>query len=179
MNINLKHNEIIVREMHPDSSLLLLWIFTKCLAVTFSIFWIFFMVTVFSTSMSGGAMSGTELLMKSVENLALFVIIAYGVVIMYHHYLRKTYVYYITNQRCVFQGGIIKKIRRSVSYDKITDVEISQNIVERLLGIARINIHTASMGNHKSEISFVGLKDAEIPLTDINSNMESGGDGGN
>jgi len=35
------------------------------------------------------------------------------------------------------------------------------------------------MGTHKSEISFVGLKDAETPLTDINSNMESGGYGGN
>tara|TARA_B100000929_G_C15494267_1_gene415495 strand:- start:858 stop:2216 length:1359 start_codon:yes stop_codon:yes gene_type:complete len=111
---------------------------------------------------------------KFSEGVLIFVIIAFGIVIMYHHALRKTYVYYITNQRCVFQGGIIKKIRRSIPYNKITDVEISQNIAERLLGITSINIHTASMGTHKSEISFVGLKDAETPLTDINNNMESG-----
>ena len=178
MNINLKNNEIIIREMHPDSSLLLLWIFTKCLAVTLFSFWIIFFFIFFSVSMSGGVM-GMESFMKFSDDLALFVIIAFGIVIMYHHYLRKTYVYYITNHRCVFQGGIIKRIRRSVSYDKITDVEISQNILERFLGIGRINVHTASMGTQKSEISFVGLKDAEAPLTDINSNMESGGDGGN
>ena len=178
MNINLKNNEIIIREMHPDSSLLLLWIFTKCLAVTLFSFWIIFFFIFFSVSMSGGVM-GMESFMKFSDDLALFVIIAFGIVIMYHHYLRKTYVYYITNQRCVFQGGIIKKIRRSIPYNKITDVEISQNIAEGLLGIASINIHTASMGTHKSEISFVGLKDAETPLTDINSNMESGGYGGN
>ena len=116
-------------------------------------------------------------LTKLSASVIFFVIITFVIVIMYHHYLRKTFVYYITNKRCVFQGGIIKKIRRSIPYNKITDIEISQNLAERLLGITRINIHTASMGTNKSEISFFALKDAETPFTYINSNLESGGDG--
>ena len=98
-----------------------------------------------------------------------------GLVLVYCRYLRRTYVYYITNQRCVFHGGIIRRVERSVHYHKVTDVEMSQNIIERILGISTLNIFTpgtSSRGSdssfQKAEISFVGLKDNESPADTIN-----------
>ena len=83
-------------------------------------------------------------------------------------FLRKTYVYYITDKRCVFEGGILRRISHSVTYDKITDVEVSQDIIERALGIATLKIQTAGLGGKdKSELEFVGLTDAESPAAEV------------
>ena len=94
---------------------------------------------------------------------------------IYCEFLRRTYVYYITNQRCVFHGGIIRRIERSVHYHKVTDVEMSQHIIERILGISTLNIFTPGTSSRagdssfqKAEISFVGLKDNESPAETIN-----------
>jgi len=97
---------------------------------------------------------------------------------IYCEFLRRTYVYYITNQRCVFHGGIIRRIERSVHYHKVTDVEMSQHIIERILGISTLNIFTPGTSSRvgesslqKAEISFVGLKDNESPAETINGNL--------
>ena len=96
--------------------------------------------------------------------------------LIYCSYLRRTYVYYVTNQRCIFHGGILRRIERSVPYHKITDVEMSQNFIERMLGISSLKIFTpgtgsmmaSPFGGQRAEIAFVGLKDNETPATTIN-----------
>ncbi len=60
-------------------------------------------------------------------------------------------------------------------YHKITDVERSQNIIERILDISTLNIfppgtssRSTDSSAQKAEISFVGLKDNESPADSIN-----------
>ncbi len=69
----------------------------------------------------------------------------------------------------------MRRVERSVHYHKVTDVEMSQNIFERILGISTLNIFTPGTssggGNssfQKAEISFIGLKDNEGPANTIN-----------
>lgn len=96
--------------------------------------------------------------------------------LIYCRVLRKTYVYYVTDQRCVFHGGILRRIERSVPYHKVTDVEMSQNIVERILDISTLKVftpgtssmQTSLFGGQRAEISFDGLKDNETPASTIN-----------
>ncbi len=115
--------------------------------------------------------------------LLIIIIIAFaamGVIFgfIYCSYLRSTYKYYITNNRCVFCGGIIRRVKRSVPYHKITDVEMSQNIIERMIGISTLNIFTPGTGSirgtggQKAEISFVGLKDNETPAVTISKHLK-------
>nr|MBC8379078.1 PH domain-containing protein [Planctomycetota bacterium] len=95
---------------------------------------------------------------------------------IYCYFLKRTYVYTITNRRCDFSGGILRHVRHSVPYHKITDVEMSQNIIERMLGISSLGIYTPGTGSMNSggsgrrpEIAYVGLKDNETPAEMINS----------
>lgn len=98
-----------------------------------------------------------------------FLIVVSALIIqIYLHFLRKTYRYIITNRRCIFVGGILKRIERTVPYKKITDIQRSQNIIERMLGIWNVQIFTpgtASMqigqAKARAELNFDGLINSE------------------
>lgn len=98
---------------------------------------------------------------------------------IYLIYLKKTYHYIITDRRCIFIGGILKRVERSVPYKKITDIQRSQNILERILGIWNVQIFTpgtASMqiGNAKAkaELNFDGLVNSEELYETINRHAQ-------
>lgn len=176
--MKLQEGENIIHELRPESKILGIWIFTKCLPAAFIgaflSFWCFgffggmFCVVAQSKSACPIVMGGITALIAAPS---LFIL-----ALIYCSYLRRTYVYYVTNQRCVFHGGILRRIERSVPYHKITDVEMSQNIIERMLGISSLKIFTpgtgsmmaSPFGGQRAEISFVGLKDNETPATAIN-----------
>ena len=172
--MRVQDGEEILHELKPEKNILWFWFFSKPLpagliggAMGFGLMG--FLGIVFSISEDSdfsftGGIIGAAVLGVTFLMLAL----------IYCVFLRRSYVYYVTNQRCVFHGGIIRRVERSVHYHKVTDVEMSQNIIERILGISTLNIFTpgtSSTGNsslQKAEISFVGLKDNESPADTIN-----------
>lgn len=176
--MKLQEGENIIHELQPESKVLGIWIFTKCLPAAFISaflsFWCFgffggmFCAATQSKSAWPIAAGG---IMALIAAPTLFIL-----ALIYCSYLRRTYVYYVTNQRCVFHGGILRRIERSIPYHKITDVEMSQNIIERIIGISSLKIFTpgtgsmvaSPFGGQRAEITFVGLKDNETPATTIN-----------
>ena len=99
---------------------------------------------------------------------------------IYLIFLRKTYRYIITNRRCIFVGGILKRIERTVPYKKITDIQRSQNIIERILGIWNVQIFTpgtASMqvgqAKAKAELNYDGILNSEELYEAINKHIQS------
>lgn len=62
---------------------------------------------------------------------------------------------------------------RAVPHHKVTDLEMGQNIFERMLNISTLSIFTpgtASMqqgGLQRAEIRFIGLKDSASPFSAI------------
>lgn len=101
---------------------------------------------------------------------------------IYFIYLRKTYRYIITNRRCIFAGGILKRIERSVPYKKITDIQRSQNLLERILGIWNVQIYTpgtASMqigqAKGKAELNYDGLLNSEELYETIHKHTQLNG----
>ncbi len=161
--------EQVIHEMRPRGTLLVVWFFAKALPIGFLGMapYAWFDVPA-SRSFGPPVPSATTLAITATCVIA---------VLVYCVYLRRTYVYYVTNQRCVFHGGILRRVERSVPYHKITDVEMSQNIVERILGMSRLNIFTPGTassygsypgGGQRAEISFVALRDSETPAHTIN-----------
>ena len=69
-----------------------------------------------------------------------------------------------------FQGGILRFADRSVQYDRITNVEKSQNFFERIIGIESIWVHTAGFSGRqgRAEVVFEGLKNADQLLSEFN-----------
>ncbi|KPK86255.1 MAG: hypothetical protein AMJ81_01695 [Phycisphaerae bacterium SM23_33] len=178
--MKLQEGETILHEARPERAVLWLWLFTKCLLSG----------AIGSFFAAGGAMS---VLIITVDvggwkQVPFFLIIpaaaAFGAAVflsaglIYCAYLRRTYVYYITSQRCVFHGGILRRVERSVPYHKITDVEMSQNIFERVLGISTLRIFTPGTASvspqapwQQAEITFVGLKDSDTPADIVNDQL--------
>ncbi len=101
------------------------------------------------------------------------------VIQVYFVYLRKTYRYVITNKRCIFIGGIIKRVERTVPYKKITDIQRSQNIVERMLGIWNVQVFTPGTASiqvgqtkARAELNFDGLVNSEELYEKINKHTQ-------
>lgn len=87
---------------------------------------------------------------------------------IYLYFLRKTYRYIITDRRCIFVGGILKRVERTVPHKKITDIQRSQNIIERLLKIWNVQVFTpgtasVQIGQTKAraELNYDGLINSE------------------
>ena len=179
--MKLQDGEKIILENGPEKAILGIWFFTKCIMYTvfssFMTFWVFgffggiFAVVTETKDFNPMALGGGFTL--------LVVVIIFPLSFFYISILRKTFHYIITNRRCIFQGGIIKRVERSIPFHKITDVERSENIFERFLGISRVKVFTpgtASMafnafGRQASEITYEGLSDAEEMGEIINDNI--------
>ena len=114
---------------------------------------------------------------------ALFIVgLSVALIQTYLIYLRRTYRYIITNKRCIFVGGILKRIERTVPYKKITDIQRTQNIIERLLGIWNVQVFTpgtASMqigqAKARAELNYDGLKNSEELYEAINKHTQING----
>ncbi len=100
-------DEKVIHELKPDSKVLGLWFFTKCIPATlisaFLSFWFFgffggmFCAATKSNSAWPLATGGITAIIIAPAILILSII--------YCKYLQKTHTYYITNQRCIFKGG--------------------------------------------------------------------------
>ncbi len=166
--MRLQKGETLIQELRPEPAVLVVWLLDKCLIPAMVV---------------GGFCAPIAVLLAGVVSAATFIagfiagtVAGLLLALFYHAALRETYAYYITDRRCVFQGGILRRVERSVPYHKITDVERSQRLVERALGLSTLNIFTpgtssmrgSSRSVQQAEVSFVGLKDSETPAHTIN-----------
>jgi putative membrane protein len=78
-----------------------------------------------------------------------------------YHTLR----YVFDDQGISMSWGIIFRREISLTYARIQDIHLSSNIVERWLGLARVQVQTAS-GSAEAEMTIEGLKDFE-PIRDF------------
>lgn len=73
-----------------------------------------------------------------------------------YHTLR----YEIDDEGVSMRWGILFRREVSLTYSRIQDIHLSSNFIERWLGLARIQIQTAS-GSAGAEMTIEGLKDFE------------------
>lgn len=203
--MRLDNGETIELDIKPDEKILAVWFFTKTitysLATMFFVFMaLFFINTINLTSEDfkenkGEVIQGESSIEtveepneKEIEHLffvdywpwALGLVVLVSMLIqLYLVYLRLSYRYIVTNRRVIFIGGILKRIERTVPYKKITDIQRSQNILERMLGIWNVQVFTpgtasVQMGQAKAkaELNFDGLLNSEDVYEAINRNAQ-------
>ncbi|MBW9267764.1 MAG: PH domain-containing protein [Candidatus Thiodiazotropha sp. (ex. Lucinisca nassula)] len=171
-------DEKVIHHLQPENRLIIMWAFTKCLTQGFSVGFFFFMLFYFNWifSMSGKDIKALPEYGDLIVFSIIFAIFAFVLSYIYHRYLIKTINYYITNKRCIYVGGLLKKVEHSVSYNKITDVERSRNIVEQILSISTINLFTSGTTSMRvpmrsqpmPELSYIGLVNSEDVAETIN-----------
>ena len=113
--MKLQEGESIIHELRPKPKVLWIWIFTKCFPFVFiGAFFIFWFFSVFE----GIFLTATH--SESFWPIIIAVMVTFIIVpvffivsLIYCRFLRRIYVYYITNQRCIFRGGILRIVERS------------------------------------------------------------------
>ncbi|MFP2926992.1 PH domain-containing protein [Pyxidicoccus sp. 3LG] len=78
--------------------------------------------------------------------------------------------YALDEEGLTARWGILFRREISLTYARIQDIHLSSNVVERWLGLARIQIQTAS-GNAQAEITIEGVQDFEAMRDFLYSKM--------
>ena len=177
--IAFEHSEKILFQGKPKKSILFIWIFSRVLLWTFIISIVgsflimpgLVIIAAISYKTNSFAQLGSSILVV-IASLFWWLFL-FGSIFLYQVYLLKSYEYYITNRRVIFKGGLIRKSLTSVPFNKITNTEISQNLIEQFLGIYSFHIQTAGLGGVKvPEIIFVGLENASVPEKVLNDCLQ-------
>ena len=67
--------------------------------------------------------------------------------------------YELTDHKLIVKDGVYLKKEHTIPLDKITDLKISQGILERRFGMWRINVQTAGAGAPVAEATIYALKE--------------------
>lgn len=90
---------------------------------------------------------------------------AFWVKLLYSYVRFRTLVYEVDEEGITMRWGILFRREVSLTYARIQDIHLTSNVVERWLGLARIQVQTAS-GSAKAEMTIEGLQFFE-PLRDF------------
>ena len=83
--------------------------------------------------------------------------------------------YELDEEGITVRWGILFRREVSLTYARIQDIHLSSNVLERWLGLAKIQVQTAS-GSSKAEITIEGLQDFEAMRDFLYSKMRGARD---
>lgn len=92
---------------------------------------------------------------------------------MYFRY--RTLRYDIDEEGITMRWGILFRREVSLTYARIQDIQLSSNVVERRLGLARIQLQTAS-GSASAEMTIEGMHDVEAMRDFLYARMRGAAD---
>lgn len=67
--------------------------------------------------------------------------------------------YMITDRRIMIRRGILSRRERSTHIDRVQNVNTSQTLMQRLLGVGTLDFDTAGTDQEESDFQFVGIED--------------------
>lgn len=110
-------------------------------------------LVVSGSSLLGGAVG--QLVGVAVVGLAVVALLAYEVA----HWQR--YEYAVTADTFDIRSGVFRRRNREIPVDRIQNVDISRNVVQRLLGIAAVDLETAGGGATEAAVRYVAFGEAK------------------
>ncbi|WP_415381979.1 PH domain-containing protein [Halosimplex sp. TS25] len=75
--------------------------------------------------------------------------------------------YELTSDTFDIRSGVFSRRKREIPLRRIQNVDISQNVVQRLLGIAEVGLETAGGGQTEAQLRYVGDEEAERLQSEI------------
>lgn len=146
-------DEDILYESNPSKKLVLGYIVLD-----------FLRILLFSFFVAYALSASHDLLDVFLKNFIPFALTILFVRSIYDYFLIRTYRYRITKKGVSFAGGLLIKRQTFVPITKITDVNITQNALDQILLIKKIEFQTAGTGGKgKTEIIFEGIINEEKP----------------
>ncbi len=84
--------------------------------------------------------------------IALFVVVA---IVAYLKFINFTFFIDDENDEFIIQDGIINKTKTTIQLDKIQQVNISQSLIQRLIGVYALDVDTAGSDNKEGNIKAI------------------------
>ena len=81
---------------------------------------------------------------------AIFLLVIFPISWFYHfYYLKISNQYFFTNRRIIIKKGWLSYRTSTIHYNRITDATVSQDIIDRIIGIGTVSISTAGQEGYK------------------------------
>jgi putative membrane protein len=81
--------------------------------------------------------------------------------------------YEVDAEGITMRWGVLFRREVSLTYARIQDIHLSSNVVERWLGLARVQLQTAS-GSASAEMTIEGIRDVDAMRDFLYSRMRGG-----
>jgi putative membrane protein len=114
-----------------------------------------FLFSVFASS--GGAMGGGG---TSIGGFLFFLIAGLVAVGGWHAAYVSRYEYRVTADTFDIQSGVLSRREREIPFDRIQNVDIAQNVVQRALGISEVRLETAGGTDTEASLKYVSNQEA-------------------
>lgn len=86
-----------------------------------------------------------------------FALISFPLIVLNYYY----FTFYIDPDYIFIQKGVFSRTQRKIPIERIQNVEIKQNFLQQILGIAKVSIETAGAAETEGSLEFASLKNAE------------------
>lgn len=98
---------------------------------------------------------------EDVINIILTIVI--GVVLLPAILLRHWFFQYaLTSSHLMIEYGVFSRTTRNIPFERIQNVEVHQNPLHKLLGIAKLTVETAGSAGPEGQLEYIALQDAEM-----------------
>ena len=125
--------------------------------------WVVVFLAVGSTGVGGTAGLGT-------------MVVAYFVAMLgYQLVYYQRFEYELTEETLDITSGVVSRRDREIPVGRVQNVDISRNVVQRMLGIAQIDLETAGGSSTEASLKYVSLEEARRLQSEI-GRLKRGGD---
>lgn len=102
-----------------------------------------------------------------VASVLLLVLVAVAAVVGYSGLSYRRFEYELTGDTFDIREGVLSRREREIPLRRIQNVDVSQRLPERVLGIAEVRLETAGGGSTEAALRFVGVEEADRLQADI------------
>jgi len=82
--------------------------------------------------------------------------------------------YQLTEDTFDIDSGVLSRRAREIPYGRIQNVDIRQNVIQRVLGIAEVRLETAGGGETEAQLRYVNRDDAEYVQEEVSRRKRGG-----
>jgi putative membrane protein len=112
-------------------------------------------IILFSVLFGGGGEEGGGL-----TGTLLFVVIGVLAVAGWETAYVRRFTYQVAGNTFDIQSGVLSRREREIPFERIQNVDIAQNVVQRAIGIAEVRIETAGGGTSEAQLQYVSRSEA-------------------
>ena len=73
----------------------------------------------------------------------------------------RRFTYALTDDAVVIEHGLLSRNRRTIPFDRVQDVDIEQQLLARIFGLAKVSLETGSAGKDEGALDSVSLAEAQ------------------